>query len=50
MLFNIGSIPEVLNEKNACLFDPENKEDFMNKLRYIRKYSAQDIIKAKQAY
>jgi glycosyltransferase involved in cell wall biosynthesis len=47
---NIGSIPEVLNERNAYLFDPEDIQDAINKLRYIKENYTKALTKAKQAY
>jgi glycosyltransferase involved in cell wall biosynthesis len=47
---NIGSIPEVLNERNAYLFNPEDIQDVINKLRYIKENYTKALTKAKQAY
>jgi len=34
---NIGSVKEILNENNAFLFDPENKEEPIKKIKFIKK-------------
>ena len=33
---NIGSITEVLNEKNSFLFDPENLNDLIDKIKFAQ--------------
>jgi len=38
---NLGSIREILNENNTLLFNPENKNDFIDKIKEIKEnYSA----------
>jgi glycosyltransferase involved in cell wall biosynthesis len=47
---NIGSIKEVLNEKNSFLFNPENINDLIEKIQYILSNSIESEKKVKIAF
>ncbi len=47
---NIGSLTEILNEENSFLFDPENLEDLISKLKFAKEHFLEREKRAKKAW